>query len=156
MTLLHLRNQIVQHFCEHDTLTPDQFGRFEVSKDMEGRKTELVNTVLGDLAGAGMIRLLLGAMADPATGAPAKDPIWILTSPMGAAGQEVPITLPTAAAIADESAAFVDAYEEDWPVPDALSIGEHNVLMLLAIIARLRSEDCDEDDELGGPDGGAN
>lgn len=142
VTLTDIRNSIVQILTQKDTFSADDFAQVEVSKDLEPQRDALIRTALKDLVEAGMLRELVSAPAGGGSGS-----IWILTAPLGVAGQEVPISLPTAIHIAREINEFIEAFEEDWPRADCLNIGEHNVLMLLAIIGQLRSTDAGEDDD---------
>lgn len=136
MTLLQIRNALVSHLSEHDTVTPEDFGSIELPNDLQDHREALIRTVLADLCEAGMLRAL-GPAGEPAT-------MWVLTSPLGAAGQEVGLSLPTCAAIADEINAYKDTFDrDDWPTADALSLGEPQILMLLTIIGHIRSNEPD-------------
>lgn len=154
MTLTDCRNGILELLAHQDVITPSDFATIEIDPEVEDQREALIRSVLGDLVEAGMLRVL---PADPAL--PLDNSLWILTAPLGVSGQEVSISLPTAIHVTSEINAFIDAFEKEWPRPDALAIGEHNVLMLLAMLNELRDmgdDDGDGERGFGGGDEGRN
>jgi hypothetical protein len=93
---------------------------------------------------AGVLRAL------PANVEPRDTDFWILTAPLGVAGQQIQLSLPTAIHVAKEINAFREAFEmqEEWPAADPLSLGEYSVLMILQIVGELRADLNDGADEL--------
>jgi hypothetical protein len=141
LTVTDCRNEILQILAHQDCFTAADFADVVLDPAINDKRDALIRSVLKDLVEAGMLRAL-------------PDDTWMLTAPLGVAGQEVQISLNTAIAMASEINAFIDGTDrKDWPRADALNLGEHNILMCLAIIGELRGSDEDDDGEWRERDG---
>lgn len=143
MTLLPIQNAIIAVLAEKDTFTAADFNGIPLPEKLEGMRDGLIRAVLADLVAVNMLR----AVAPDDNSADGRASLWILSSPLGSNGHQVSISMETSSAIAEEINAFIEATGEEWPEADALNIGEHNILMLLAIVARMRSEVDEEESE---------
>ncbi len=141
MTLLSIRNAIVSHLTGSDTFGQDDFPSIPLTDDVADQRDPLIRTVLADLVTAGMLRAI------PPVAPGTASQLWILTSPLGSAGQQVSVSLGTAIEVADEINAFIDAFSMDWPECDSLELHEGNILMLLGMVSKLRGGDDTPDDE---------
>ena len=120
MTLLSIRNQIVGILLQKDSVSVSDFSGIKVPDDLADRREDLVRTALGTLCEAGAIR-------------PVGNDLWILVSPLNAAGQDVHLSMTVCNEIADVLNTDLAAKEVDEQV-DVLNIHEGHIVGLLQII----------------------
>ncbi len=123
MTLLNVRNQIVGAFCEKDTFSRDDFAAVKLPKELEPQRKELIEAALGQLVKTELVE-------------PAGPGLWILSSPLNAAGQDVHLSMP----LCNEIAEIVNTHLESKGVEDridALNIHEGHIIALISIIGEI-------------------
>ena len=78
---------------------------------------------------------------------PAGDKLWILSSPVGAAGQTVQLSMRASEAVAETIETFFEAHDVEHEEIDKFNLHEGHIWQLLGIINDL--VEGDEDDEEG-------
>ncbi len=136
MTLLDVRNQIVQHFCRKDIFTPGDFAAIRLAPAFEERREAVVRAALHELVDNGFLR--------PGVTAAVADDFWLMSLPMGFAGQNVHVSLQVAGGVA----ACINTYFEARGVTenqvDALNLNEQHFVTLLEILGDVLSTDPDK------------
>ncbi len=135
MTVLDIRNQIVEKFCRKSTLSFDDFEALSVPQEFEGAKFGLAMAALEELTEIGMVHHV-----EPDDDS---EPFWILSAPIGASGQNVHLELSTLEGIASIINSFLEANEIEDTRADALNIGERDILMLIGILGDILDVDPD-------------
>lgn len=138
-TLIEVRNHVLARFIDKTLVTLDDLSTITLSEELKSRSEAIFQTVLSDLVKADVVR----EVESDARGGVA----WMLTVPLSAGMQEVPIDSELAIGIAHEINAYREGMEmqDEWPPADAMQINPANIYMLLAIITDLRSEDSEHD-----------
>lgn len=120
MTLLDCRNQIIGLLCQKELITTDDFPSIKVDPAFADRRDDLIRAALDQLCNFGMI-------------AKVGDQTWVLSEPLGGAGQEVQLSMGLCNEIANVINTFAAAKDVEHQV-DALNIHEGHIVALLQII----------------------
>lgn len=139
MTLLDIRNQIIQKLTEDDIINLDNLLDFvKVSKENENIKKELIIASLKDLEEVGIVsKLGSNKLSFIET--------WVLCQPLNSAGQKIDISMNTANEIAEIINSYLDANKFNGPRADKLNITEMEIIMLLSILGDLLNSDPEKD-----------
>lgn len=149
MTLTTIRAQLVSILCQQETFGPQDFAAVRVAKELEPHKEAVIRRALDDLVGAGMLAALPRPGAQPND--PASQPVlWVLTQPIGSAGQTVHLSMHVANGIAETINTFFDAHETGDDRVDPLNIHEGHIITLLDILGDVLSTDPDDPAAGGG------
>jgi len=128
MTLLDIRNQLIGHFCKEDTFKLDDFTIIKIDDDTTNDQKD------------GMVRAALKQLVEAEMVTEASKDFWILTVPLGSAGQQVDVPIEIAQAIADCINTYAKANELPIDPVDALNIHAGHLASLVGIINDLVTE----------------
>lgn len=172
MTLLNLRAQLINHFCHADAFKTSDFASISVDKGLDSHKDGLIRAALDELVFSGLIRPVAANVKKhaPGTSLPAPPPdwtsatadLWILSSPLNAAGQDVHISMGVANGIAETINTWLSANDLPGERVDPMAINEGHIIGLLEILDDVLSTDPDDfnrsanSDEGGGGSQGQN
>lgn len=134
MTLLDIRNQLFSHFCEKDTFSIEEFSKIKLDKALEDQRDALIRVALVEMGEHGLCK-------------PAGDKLWILSSPVGAAGQTIQVSMQASEAIAETIETFLTGHEIEHEPIDKFNLHEGHLWRLLGIINDLVEGVEDEDEE---------
>jgi hypothetical protein len=121
MTLLDIRNQLFSHFCESDTFSTDQFSKIKLDKTLEEERDSLIRVALSEMMEHGLCK-------------PAGSKLWILSNPVGSAGQTIQVSMQASEAVAETIETFLSAHEVDHEQIDKFNLHEGHIWQLIAII----------------------
>lgn len=134
MTLLEIRNQLFSHFCEKDTFSIEEFSKIKLDKALEDQRDALIRVALVEMGDHGLCK-------------PAGDKLWILSSPVGAAGQTVQVSMRASEAIAETIETFLTGREIEHEPIDKFNLHEGHLWQLLGIINDLVEGVEDDEDK---------
>lgn len=160
MTLLNIRAQLINHFCHCDTFKVSDFTAIGVGKGLESHKDGLIRAALDELAFAGLIRPIpasgkKGASSTPHPEAALHD-LWILSSPLNSAGQDIHLSMGVANGIAETINTWLNANDLPGDRVDPMSLNEGHIIAILEILDDVLSTDpIEQDRPVGGDSKGA-
>lgn len=134
MTLLEIRNQLFSWFCESDTFSTADFPKIKIDKALEDKRDDLIRVALTEMGEHGLCK-------------PAGANLWILSSPVGAAGQTVQVSMQASEAIAETIETFLTGHEIEHEPIDKFNLHEGHLWQLLGIINDLVEGVEDDEDE---------
>ena len=141
MTILDVKNQIVEHFLSSEKISKEDFAGITVSSDLNAFRDEMATSALTELEKAEIVSRI------------GKE-TWVLSKPLEYQDQVIQIDISLAARISDTINAFFKAngLENEMGV-DVTSIDSDAIDCLLDIIDELSDDGSglaeDDDDDLG-------
>ena len=138
MTLVEIRNQILEHFSKEDFFSiKDHAGKITVSKNQTDIKNELIKLALKHLEETKLVSYSKNEL----------DEVWVLEVPLNLQGQEIMISFPTAEMIGVLLNRFKEVLgtknRRIYPT-DVMNITEQDILQLCIVCQQLLEKEDKE------------
>lgn len=124
MTLLEVKNDIVQIVIENESFCILDSEGIQVEKDFEDRKNDVIFAALRELENEGVLSKITGESGD----------VWILSEPLGLQGQDVHLSREMCEQIAAIINAYLDAKQNEGGRCNPLEIDERDIAILVGIL----------------------
>lgn len=134
MTLLDIRNQIFSHFCEKDTFSNLEFTNIKIEKSLEDHRDSLIRAALEEM---GEVKLCKKV----------GDNLWIMSNPVGSAGQTIQLSMRASETVAETIETFFKANNVEHEPIDKFNLHEGHIWQLLGIINDLVEDGTEEKDK---------
>ncbi len=129
MTLLDIRNQLFSHFCKTPTFGISDFPKISLDKTLEDSRETLIRMALAEMVELGISKPVATANEPPS--------LWILSAPIGQAGQTISLSMTGSEAVATTIEDFFNAFEVEHDPVDKLNLNEGHIWQLIEIINTL-------------------